>query len=120
MVPMELRRSTKNVSRVSVWYDGIFTDLSIGVKAKFINWSQGQSMASKTSLSNLVPRFSLLCLHCRFSTTMEAEKRHPGNEVGRSGEKNLEKRQPLKTFSLVERNEQKALLNITPIEQRDF
>lgn len=38
----------------------------------------------------------------------------------RSGEKNLEKRQPLKTFSLVERNEQKALLNITQSEQRDF
>ena len=34
--------------------------------------------------------------------------------------KNLEKRQPLKTFSLVERNEQKALLNITQSEQRDF
>ena len=79
-----------------------------------------QSMASKTSLSNLVPRVYLLCLHCRFSTTMEAEKRDPGNEVGRSGEKNLEKRQPLKTFSLVERNEQKALLNITQSEQRDF
>ena len=30
---------------------------------------------------NLVPRVSLLCLHCRFSTTMEAEKRDPGNEV---------------------------------------
>ena len=27
---------------------------------------------------NLVPRVSLLCLHC---TTMEAEKRDPGNEV---------------------------------------
>lgn len=36
------------------------------------------------------------------------------------GEKNLEKRQPLKTFSLVERNEPKALLNITLSEQRDF
>ena len=31
--------------------------------------------------SNLVPRVSLLCLHCLFSTTMEAEKRDPGNEV---------------------------------------
>ena len=33
--------------------------------------------------ANLVPRVSLLCLHCRclFSTTMEAEKRDPGNEV---------------------------------------
>ena len=30
---------------------------------------------------NLVPRVSLLCLHCHFSTTMEAEKRDPGNEV---------------------------------------
>ena len=28
---------------------------------------------------NLVPRVSLLCLH---STTMEEEKRDPGNEVG--------------------------------------
>ena len=30
---------------------------------------------------NVVPRVSLLCLHCLFSTTMEAEKRDPGNEV---------------------------------------
>ena len=30
---------------------------------------------------NLVPRVSLLCFHCLFSTTMEAEKRDPGNEV---------------------------------------
>ena len=82
-------------------------NLSIGVKAS--PWHR-----------RLVPRVSLLCLHCRFSTTMEAEKRDPGNEVGRSGGKNLEKRQPLKRFSLVERNEQKALLNITQSKQRDF
>ena len=31
---------------------------------------------------NLVPMVSLLCLHCLFSRTMEAEKRDPGNEVG--------------------------------------
>ena len=33
---------------------------------------------------NLVPRVSLLCLHCRWenSTTMEADKREPGNKVG--------------------------------------
>ena len=30
---------------------------------------------------NLVPRVSLLCLHCRWEKTMEAEKRDPGNEV---------------------------------------
>ena len=33
-------------------------------------------------IHNLVPRVSLLCLHCLFSTTMEAEKRDPRNEVG--------------------------------------
>ena len=32
-------------------------------------------------VDNLVPRVSLLCLHCRLLTTMEAEKRDPGNEV---------------------------------------
>ena len=32
-------------------------------------------------MDNLVPRVSLLCLHCLFSTTMEAEKRDPGNGV---------------------------------------
>jgi len=44
----------------------------------------------------------------------------PWHRRRRSGKKNLEKRQPLKTFSLVERNELKALLNITQCEQRDF
>lgn len=83
---MELKRSTKNVSRVSVWYDGIFTDLSIGVKAK-----------------------------CQPVHGIEDVAQQPRSQ----GKKNLEKRQPLKTFSLVERNEQKAL-NITLSEQRDF
>lgn len=80
---MELKRSTKNVSRVSVWYDGIFTDLSIGVKAK-----------------------------CQPVHGIEDVAQQPRSQ-------GLEKRQPLKTFSLVERNEQKAL-NITLSEQRDF
>lgn len=84
------KRSTKHVSRVSVWYDRIFTDLSIGVKAK-----------------------------CQPVHGIEDVAQQPRSQ-GLSGEKNLEKRQPLKTFSLVERNEQKALLNITQSEQRDF
>lgn len=65
-----------------MWYDGIFTDLSIGVKVKCQPVNGIEDLAQ--------------------------------------GKKNLEKRQPLKTFSLVERNEQKALLNITQSEQRDF
>ena len=36
------------------------------------------------------------------------------------GNKHLEKRQPLKTFTIVKRNELKALLNITQSEQRDY
>ena len=48
----------------------------------FVLWATDFPVETR-EYNNLVPRVSLLCLHCcLFSTTMEAEKRDPGNEVG--------------------------------------
>ena len=48
---------------------------------------RGEKTTATLLPGNLVSRVSLLCLHCRWekTTTMEAEKRDPGNEVGCQG-----------------------------------